>query len=583
MLSRSNLDLKWLGALCLSLCCLGSATARTGVSERRALLIGVNQYDEGCDRAPARAACHSNNLLGPTHDVQSLQATLEQFWGFRSQDITTLVDSNAKRANILAALRELESWAGPGKLAVIYFSGHGTSPQNADNFANLPAADTGALVVAPEDLSHPRASFLVGRTDIRPVLERMDAKGAEVFAAFDACFSQNTARSAQSRVRAYKDLSLGAQRPTDFTAARAAQTPGGSEDSPYHHIFYLSAAGAAEPALDIESDRTYDAQPHGAFTDALIRVLTHRAPHAESQRGVLTYDELADAVEDFMRPRGYGHTPVRMPGRYAAERAVAEHPVFGVHDSRAQETPVQNAAGIRVRLDATANFLQPSLQHIPGLDLAVARDTNVEYIIRDPYNDGGHRIVITTPGNEPIYGAGGLDRAYPQDAPGVLKSFALRASLRKLFVTTQGQRGGLTLQAGFTDPTLGETVTAATPVSLFAQSSARAQVLVLHLMGDGSTHVWVSAASHDPECPGGMDLPEARSRILCQWGGAVPPYGLDLLYVVAFAPTIPKPLAAPGSTFDTDFVTRLTATAAATPRGIAVRELRFYTVPRKYQ
>ena len=80
--------------------------------------------------------------------------------------------------------------------------------------------------------------------------------------------------------------------------------------------------------MEIGADRTYDGQAHGAFTDALLRVLTGRSPHRESQNGFMNYDELADAVEDFMRPRDYGHTPVRMPGKYAAERRVALQPIF---------------------------------------------------------------------------------------------------------------------------------------------------------------------------------------------------------------------------------------------------------------
>ncbi len=60
----------------------------------------------------------------------------------------------------------------------------------------------------------------------------------------------------------------------------------------------------------------------------------------------------------------------------------------------------------------------------------------------------------------------------------------LRAALRKLYETSASGDAGLGLQAGFTDPAIGETVTAATPVSLFAQVSVPAQALVLHLMGE---------------------------------------------------------------------------------------------------
>ncbi|HMK87088.1 MAG TPA: hypothetical protein VK437_14100, partial [Steroidobacteraceae bacterium] len=381
-------------------------------------------------------------------------------------------------------------------------------------------------------------------------------------------------------------------KPNDFAALPAsapdgaqASAPARSDDSPYHHVYYLSAAGAAEPALEIGGDRTYDGEVHGAFTDAMLRVLTRRSPHSESHPGSMSYDELADAVEDFMRPRAYGHTPVRMPGRYAADRAVAEHPAFewvsGAPLAVAGNRP-QAPAGVRVRLDASARFLEPSLEQIPGVSLAAAGENDAEYLIRAANRGEAGQVIVTTPGNEPIYGSGGLDGAYPQDARSVVHSLTLRGSLRRLFQASEAQRGGLSLRAGFTDDAIGETVAAHNPVSLFAQVSAPAQVLVLHLMGDGSTHVWLAANVRNPECMQGLDLQPGQGHVLCQWGGAEAPYGLDMLYVVAFSPAIRADLASPGSTFDAGFVDRLTAAAKAAPDRVAVREVRFYTVSKKY-
>jgi len=552
--------------------------------ERHALLIGVDQYDEGCPRAQMPDDCFTNNLRGPTHDVESLGQALVRSFGFRPQDITVLTNASATRAGILAALRNLEDSASPGGLVVLYFSGHGTSPQNQRNPANLPAADTGALVVAPDDLKVARASYLVGRTDIRPVLEHLDSKGVEVFVAFDACFSQNTARSAQGRTRMYRDLGLGAQRPNDLAQGpRPGSTEGStasrSEDSPYRHVYYISAAGAAEPALEIDADRTYDGQVHGAFTDAMLRVLTGRSPHGESRAGFMSYDDFTDAIEDFMRPRDYGHTPVRMPGKYAAERAVADRPLFEwVRTAAAPPAALQPSAssGVRVRLDASARFLEAALRRIPGVN--VVAESEAEYLIRGTARG---QLIVTTPGNEPIYGSGGIEGAYAQNPNEVLRSFALRASLRRLSESAEAHRGGLALLAGFTDATIGETVAAHRPVALLAQVSMPAQVMLLHLMGDGSTHVWLGAQAHNPECMQGLDLVPGTGHVLCQWGGAEAPYGLDLLYVVAFAPSIPSTAASSGTSFDSGFVDRLTAAAHAAPASVAVREIRFYTVPRK--
>jgi hypothetical protein len=568
-----------LGALTGSAQAQNTAGALSATGERRALLIGVDRYDEGCPRAGMSDDCFSNNLYGPTHDVDSLKQVLERSWGFRPQDITVLLNADAKRAGILRAFDNLLAWAKPGGLAVIYFSGHGTSPQNSHSPANLPAADTGALVVAPEDIKTPRASYLVGRTDIRPVLAALDAKGVEVFAAFDACFSQNTARSAQARSRVFRDLGIAAK-PNDSATDPARAS---ADDSPYRHVYYLSAAGAAEPALEIDGGRTYDGQVHGAFTDAMLRVLSGRSAHGESHSGSMSYDDLADAVEDFMRPRDYGHTPVRMPGKYAADRSIGDRPLLEWGDSSqvaggaAASSPIE-MPGIRVRVDPSAAFLDASLRPIRGLRILTERESEAEYLIRGAARG---QVIVTTPGNEPIYGAGGLDGAYAQDADQVVRSFALRAALRKLFESSEAHRGGLALRAGFTDGSIGETVAAHRPVALAAEVSSPAQLMLLHLMGDGSTHVWLGTGAHNPECMQGLDLAPGAPHVLCQWGGAEAPFGLDLLYVIAMTPAIPRSIVSSASTFDMSLIERLTAAANIAPASVAVREIRFYTVLRK--
>jgi hypothetical protein len=505
--------------------------------------------------------------------VAAVREALHQHWGFAYSDIVTLVNAQAHREAFLAALRELDDWAGPGRVAVVYFSGHGTSPQNPHNFIPM-AADTGALVVAPEDLSHPVPSYVVARSDIRPLLAHMDAKGAEVFVAFDACFSQNTARAVRLRDRRYVEAPAGAGGGSKGLIIAGQGAPAAPEGSPYGHIYYISAAGAAEPAADLDSS-TYDGQPHGAFTDALLQVMTGGFAHRESQPGRMTYDDLADAVEDFMRIHPHGHTPVRMPGRFVLQRGVATR-AFLSWPAPASQLAAHDDDRLRIRADGAPEPVRASLALVPGVTL-VHSERDTEYEVRRLGSvDSAANLVVLTAQGEPLYGTGGLRGAIIQDQGEVLESVKLRAGLRQLWAAIRARESGLALEAGLSDDRIGQTVSARDAVALQALTSEDAQIVLLHVMGDGSTRVWLPSADEGGSCSGGNHLAAGQRRVLCRWNGARPPYGLDSLYVVAFSGVLPPELTRLPRSFDEDLITSLGHLAAS--RRTAMAEVTLYTV-----
>jgi hypothetical protein len=114
----------------------------------------------------------------------------------------------------------------------------------------------------------------------------------------------------------------------------------------------------------------------------------------------------------------------------------------------------------------------------------------------------------------------------------VRDSLATRALLRRLTAEAQARSAGLILDAGSDDPAVGETLHAGEKLTLVVKSSLDVTVVLVHVMGDGSTHIWVPAA-RDGVCPGGPAVKAATRTVLCSWPGSAPPYGLDLLYVIA--------------------------------------------------
>lgn len=88
---------------------------------KRALLIGINQYDakeDGVGWLPLR---------GCVNDVQLQRELLVYRFGFAPQDVVTLTDREATRSNIVNAIAEhLAAQTLPEDLVVIHFSGMGS-------------------------------------------------------------------------------------------------------------------------------------------------------------------------------------------------------------------------------------------------------------------------------------------------------------------------------------------------------------------------------------------------------------------------------------------------------------------------
>lgn len=87
-----------------------------------ALLVGINEYSGNIQP-----------LFGCVNDVLMQRELLTYRFGFNSQDIVTLTDKQATRANILTAFEEhLIKQAKPGDVVVFHFSGHGSRVQDPD-------------------------------------------------------------------------------------------------------------------------------------------------------------------------------------------------------------------------------------------------------------------------------------------------------------------------------------------------------------------------------------------------------------------------------------------------------------------
>jgi uncharacterized caspase-like protein len=259
--------------------CLHSAASPAAT--RYALLVGVGQYPE---LAPEL------QLKAPVNDVRLLRDVLIQR-GFEAANIELLADGvqGAKlptQAAIVSSLQALATRVAVGDTVVLHFSGHG-SLQWADGVR--PAAP--GLPVRWQPVFLPRDTRgwdgRVGKaidqalTDemLRHLIDRINDRGAFVFAVFDACHSAKLVRgalpgtdAAQLRVRQVAPSALGmpGDPPPDtqpaWSAGALGPALGAAQPGGRGRAVYFYAAQSVELASSMPMEGAGAAQWHGLLS-----------------------------------------------------------------------------------------------------------------------------------------------------------------------------------------------------------------------------------------------------------------------------------------------------------------------------
>jgi uncharacterized caspase-like protein len=375
-----------LGGLCLF---IGALLATPALAAKHALLVGVGDY---------RGDYPGLDLEGPPHDVAALRQALIESWGFAANHVQTLVDAQATRAHILDAIDELRRRSRAGDLVVLYFSGHGTSihdPKLGKRLA-LPD-DSGAFlpwdVVADGKPDAIVASLIVGRTDLRPRLQQLDDGGRRTLVVFDTCYSGNAVRGVGHAgdpvsgmpVRSYPltvsaaaagryfdeaDAEVAAVAGFDYGAGQSAQP------YPYRRLVFLSSATDRELATDIPSRLlrrrpTFDQRPHGAFTDALLRVLRGELAADTDHNRVIDYLELRNALTAYLAKRGFRQTPQLLPTLDQDSQGLASRALLSGDAPAAPPKPGSDAQqrSLRVSLLDVDAVTRRRIVALPGIDI----------------------------------------------------------------------------------------------------------------------------------------------------------------------------------------------------------------------
>lgn len=343
-----------------------------------ALLIGINQYKEQ----------GTPSLSGPVNDVRALREVLVRRWGFPENHIVSLVDQQATGEGIRAELQRLETRTRPGDTVLLYYSGHGTSYSSVRVDATTKSKSipehSGAWIPydLPRNTGTPQAqvaNLIIGHRDLRPVLERLDRGGRQVYLISDSCYSGEVFRgqSCEAGAGKFEPLPSKAQAlPSD----QFEKFPTKADLTyPYQNVVFLSASGPGETAWDLKLEclrnyPTLDGMPHGALTDALLRALDGKLPGVDrNSDGQISHDELFRAVRGFMDQRDYPHTPQEHPNVDDwNDRLVVQLlplPIFG-EGQAPPSPPVQTAVSLHVEVPGTLAALRKPLSQLPDLSLA---------------------------------------------------------------------------------------------------------------------------------------------------------------------------------------------------------------------
>ncbi len=370
------------------------AISTSAFSATQALLIGVGQYQDP-----------SFNLEGPKNDVLALEQVLIEKWGFNKKMVTKLIDAQASHDEIIKALKALKGKTQSGDQVYIYFSGHGTSRLDREMQMPLPYS-SGAFIPADFPIKHGTtkeryAKLIVGRRDLRPILKELDDSGRSVLVVYDSCYSGNAVRGLfgkdelPSRYMALPTKNMAGYGLDDGEAVEFEMVPKGDQRYPYKNVYFISAASDAEKAADIPERwlkryPTFDGKAHGAFTNALLGILTGKVKSDFNNDGEVVYAELSRAVRGVLKAGNFKQQPQTLPQMKDDMTLLAMRSVLGVNRQLQTEVanlPVSMPVPMRVLVESNDKILLNRLSKISKLQLVteqadlVIRQQGMDYLL----------------------------------------------------------------------------------------------------------------------------------------------------------------------------------------------------------
>ncbi len=315
LLVRHLLGLSLLVSLCFP--------AFSEADVRRALLVGIDQYDRGPSTATNSAITGRPgrrtwpNLQGSVNDVITMREVLIHRFGFNDADILVLTNQQATRANILTAFQHhLIDPARAGDLSIIFYAGHGSRIYNS-NSAELDKKDE--TIVPADANSNTDATRIIDIRDkewdrlFTQVLDR----GAKLTAIFDSCHSGSISRGLIPMTAAVRSLEEDTRDVALLVGPEPPAHAPGQEPEKRDGALIVSAAQEDQPAREAARRIGDRKEWHGAFTLALVDTLNELPSTATAQR-------VFDQVTAKLKAAGHNQDP-ELAGSFVRRHG----PLFG--------------------------------------------------------------------------------------------------------------------------------------------------------------------------------------------------------------------------------------------------------------
>jgi hypothetical protein len=251
-------------------------------------------------------------------------------YGFAAADVTTLENSAATHAGIVAAIRmKLIDRARPGDVVVLHFSGHGSQMRDAPGGDEIDGWDE-TLVAYDSRVGEVRD---VSDDEINALLKELGRKTDHVVVIFDSCHSGSATRLADAAVRRVPaDLRPPPPEPAGATSSRGV----GDDDTDFRErgANYVLISGSRPDELSNET--VLGGQVDGALTYFLVNTLRTGAKR-------VTYRDLMLLVRDEVNTRFPSQNPtLEGPGQTSL--------VFGTERVSARPTVLVEPNGTQINI-----------------------------------------------------------------------------------------------------------------------------------------------------------------------------------------------------------------------------------------
>jgi len=248
---------------------------------KKAVCVGIDDY-------PAEEM----DLAGCVNDARAWVDILTRMFGFGRADVRLILNGEATRRNMLAALDSLIAGAGRGDVCAFIYSGHGTWVPDKSPLDEAEGRDE-ALVPCEADFDR-----LIIDDDLRERLNLLSTATSFTFIA-DSCYSGTVTRLAPGpvkKLRFYPPPWEGEPRPP------LRKRLVGFSEMEMGEIF-LGAAADDEPAAEGE----FKGVRRGAFSYFAVRALEEAGPD-------IIYEEWLSRIRRSLGAAGFTQTP-QLEGR----------------------------------------------------------------------------------------------------------------------------------------------------------------------------------------------------------------------------------------------------------------------------